>query len=307
MTMRFLYRFLLRLHPRAFRERFAEEMTAIFDEAAGTLGAARLLGDALLSLIRQWTFRPHPVVASVAKPSGDVPAFAILDSYAPRRLALIEGGVLSAIFFWMVIVAATNGARPIMLLGASSFPRSGLLKVNPSSVQLASRDAAVRVPPPAADPWYDFASHYFKIIYVLGALDADHDYVISAAEIAAAPAALLQLDLNGDGKLSAAESGFYIGGAESIRPGLLNGFRTAFMSANPVLAALDTDHDGEISAREILNAPAALRRLDLNGDGKLLPVEIAPESVVRQILMSTGGGPTQTENSPRPLRRTGGR
>ena len=58
------------------------------------------------------------------------------------------------------------------------------------------------------------------------------------------------------------------------------------MGANPVLAALDTDHDSEISASEIRNAPAALRRLDLNGDGKLLPVEIAPESVARKILMN---------------------
>jgi len=56
------------------------------------------------------------------------------------------------------------------------------------------------------------------------------------------------------------------------------------MSYSPVLAALDTDHDTEISATEIQNAPAALKRLDLNGDGQLLPVEIAPESEVRKIL-----------------------
>jgi hypothetical protein len=217
--MRFLYVFLLRLHPRRFRERFSEEMTAIFEEASGTLGTTRLLGDAVVSLVRQWVLRPQqqPVAAPVAKSSGDVPAFLTLDTYTPRRLALIEGGVLSAIFFWAVVFAATNGARPIMLQGVSPYLRSGLLKVTGSSIELAAPDGPVRDAPPA-DPWYDFASRYFKIIYVLNELDADHDYVISASEIAA--------------------------------------------------------------------APAALRRLDLNGDGKLLPVEIAPESVARKILLN---------------------
>jgi hypothetical protein len=57
-----------------------------------------------------------------------------------------------------------------------------------------------------------------------------------------------------------------------------------FMRSQPVLAALDVDHDGEISAAEIASAPAALRKLDISGDGILAPVEIAPESVVKRIL-----------------------
>jgi hypothetical protein len=257
----------------------------------------------LCSLIRQWAFRPQqqPVAAGVAKSSGDVPAFLTLDTYTPRRPALIQGGLLSVIFFWAVAFAATNGARPIMLQGVSPYPRSGLLKVTSSSIELAPRDAAVRVAPPA-DPWYNFASRYFKIIYVLDALDADHDYVISASEIAAAPAALRRLDLNGDGRLSAEECGMCLGpgsfpgcrgertaGDEHGRiewsPAQMERFRAVFMGANPVLAALDTDHDAEISASEIRDASAALKRLDLNGDGRLLPVEIAPESEVRKILL----------------------
>src|ERR1051325_5799550 len=35
----------------------------------------------------------------------------------------------------------------------------------------------------------------------------------------------------------------------------------------PVVLALDTDHDGIVDADEIANAPAALRKLDRNGDG----------------------------------------
>src|SRR5262245_15779568 len=37
----------------------------------------------------------------------------------------------------------------------------------------------------------------------------------------------------------------------------------------PVMAALDANHDGVIDAQEIDNAPAALRKLDKNGDGNL--------------------------------------
>lgn len=43
-----------------------------------------------------------------------------------------------------------------------------------------------------------------------------------------------------------------------------------------VLQALDTDHDGKLSAAEIANAPRALLTLDLNGDGQLTPDEIQP-------------------------------
>lgn len=114
-----------------------------------------------------------------------------------------------------------------------------------------------------------FTAVYFRVISVLGALDADHDYVISAAEIANAPAALRNLDRNHDGKLDAEECG------QSYRE-FLSGANLAFMRFHPVLAALDADHDGEISAKEIENAAAALKTLDKNGDGKLTVDEILP-------------------------------
>jgi hypothetical protein len=48
------------------------------------------------------------------------------------------------------------------------------------------------------------------------------------------------------------------------------------MRMAPVLAALDADHDSEISAKEIANAPAALKTLDKNTDGKLTHDEFRP-------------------------------
>jgi Ca2+-binding EF-hand superfamily protein len=43
-----------------------------------------------------------------------------------------------------------------------------------------------------------------------------------------------------------------------------------------VLLALDTDHDGSLSAAEIAAAPASLKALDRNGDGELAPDEMEP-------------------------------
>jgi Ca2+-binding EF-hand superfamily protein len=44
----------------------------------------------------------------------------------------------------------------------------------------------------------------------------------------------------------------------------------------PVLAVLDTNRDGVISAEEITNAPASLRTLDKNGDGIVTFEELHP-------------------------------
>jgi hypothetical protein len=53
---RFLYRALIALHPRRFRERFGDEMLCVFDEADGDR-TARLFADVVLSLLRQWVLR----------------------------------------------------------------------------------------------------------------------------------------------------------------------------------------------------------------------------------------------------------
>jgi hypothetical protein len=53
-TTRALYIVLLDLHPPRFRRRFALEMLYIFDQAAPSAGAAALLADAFVSLLRQW-------------------------------------------------------------------------------------------------------------------------------------------------------------------------------------------------------------------------------------------------------------
>ncbi len=44
----------------------------------------------------------------------------------------------------------------------------------------------------------------------------------------------------------------------------------------PIIAVLDANKDGVIDAAEITHAPAALKKLDKNGDGKLTREELMP-------------------------------
>jgi hypothetical protein len=57
---RALYRLLVHLHPRGFRDRFEDEMLAVYDDAVAAHGGFRLAASTLFSLVRQW-LRPSPV------------------------------------------------------------------------------------------------------------------------------------------------------------------------------------------------------------------------------------------------------
>jgi Ca2+-binding EF-hand superfamily protein len=125
---------------------------------------------------------------------------------------------------------------------------------------------------------------------IVEALDTDHDGIISAAEIAAAPDSLKKLDKNGDGQLTPDE---YHGApppdGPQRRPKPVNGNQKVAAGGQnqnegdrpkpplpPIVAALDTDKDGTISASEIAAAATSLLKLDKNGDGQLGPREYNP-------------------------------
>jgi hypothetical protein len=80
---RFLYALLIRLHPPSFRKRFAQEMLWIFDEAANSWGAASLLRDAILSLLRQRLIRSELWKWLVAGIAGVVPLIIAFGSFLP--------------------------------------------------------------------------------------------------------------------------------------------------------------------------------------------------------------------------------
>jgi hypothetical protein len=107
--LRKAYLLILRLHPRRFRQDFAEEMLLIFDQVAdqvaasstqATLAETKLLGDGLVSLLRQWGLRPEfrrePALAAARLPNDDgVPAFYTFGNFRPRPMALLHGSILS--------------------------------------------------------------------------------------------------------------------------------------------------------------------------------------------------------------------
>ncbi|HEY5312696.1 MAG TPA: hypothetical protein VIK18_09250, partial [Pirellulales bacterium] len=67
----------------------------------------------------------------------------------------------------------------------------------------------------------------------------------------------------------------------------------------PLETTLDANQDGEISASEMDAAPAALRKLDKNGDGKLTPEEYRPRHPRR------GMGPRDGDSGRPPRPRDG--
>jgi hypothetical protein len=202
----------------------------------------------------------------------------------PVQSQVIETGESGLLAFGRSVVPSGEGAG-ILVLGKEAvaainvkFAIVGLRQAWSNLVWVMKRQPNPRIvtapafQKPSVPPAGDFTAVYFRAMPVIAALDADHDHVISAAEISNAPAALRSLDRNHDGKLTAEECG------SSARPGSDAGL--AYMRFHPVLAALDADHDGEISAKEIENAPAALKTLDRNHDGKSTPDEILPKAGV---------------------------
>lgn len=99
---------------------------------------------------------------------------------------------------------------------------------------------------------------------VLLALDTDHDGILSAAEIAAAPKVLLALDTNGDGALT----------QDEFFP------RPTGMGASPeetvsLLMSFDKNGDGALTKDEVPERMQGIfRRGDRNHDGKLTAEEI---------------------------------
>ncbi len=110
---------------------------------------------------------------------------------------------------------------------------------------------------------------------LMRALDVDHDGEISAGEIASAASSLRVLDTNADGKLTADEL-HPPRPADAPQPPAGEARADRPRPRDPLMAALDTDEDGVLSATEIANAPAALAKLDVNHDGKLTSDEIRP-------------------------------
>jgi hypothetical protein len=165
--------------------------------------------------------------------------------------------------------------RIIMLAAAILLPAGSLL---------AQNDGPPDGPPPGENGGPGHGRHHrHPPMPIIMALDVNHDGIISADEIANAPAALKTLDKNGDGQLTKDE---YMPPPPPRRDGDTNAPAGPppgdsqngrhHRPVPPIIAALDTNGDGIISADEIANASASLLKLDKNGDGQLTMDELMP-------------------------------
>jgi Ca2+-binding EF-hand superfamily protein len=284
-----MYRLLLALYPSRFREEYGAAALALFRDRLrverGLLPRLQLwidlMHDAAVSLPVEYRREPlHLAVSHGAHRASEAtfsqdPVFHQFDPEIPRRSALINGAVVTVVVFTGLILFLGSASKHApWLLGSHHPSRSHILPARTDAIAKTELDAEVKVKPMPFEPPI---SPYFRLILVLGALDTDHDNVISAAEIDNAPAALRLLDKNHDGRLSAEECGQRFGtSVASMDPVSLKKAQSLFMRFHPVLAALDSNHDGEISASEIRNAARALRTLDVNHDGRLTENELLP-------------------------------
>jgi hypothetical protein len=279
--LRWLYIQTIWLHPAPFRWRFGDDMLDDFDRASNR-AKLRYLAEAPVSLARQWLLRPEfrHVEASAAPAeallaTGAVPLFQTFETYRPRPAALLHAGLLAllAILAAVIVIGKDGGARQFLI--GEHFSRPSALPVDRNSLAARDLNTTVKVAPDAFETWLKLARPYFASMPVLRALDADRNLALSPWEIATAPSALRKLDANYDGKLTAEECGLRID-PNSLPPALAARVRQRYMGFHPVLAVLDADGDGEISAQEIARAAAALKELDLNGDGYLTADELIP-------------------------------
>jgi len=169
------------------------------------------------------------------------------------------------------------------------------LAVGLSTFNMSAQDEPKRGPRPGGrEGGQDGPRHKMMVPPLIAALDANHDGTISADELANASAAVKSLDKNGDGAIQ----------MEQLRPkppeGAKDGERKGPPPGGqrpdgerkgpgpgpggpgpggipPVIGALDANGDKTISADEIANASAALKKLDKNGDGALQKEETRPE------------------------------
>jgi hypothetical protein len=283
--LRWLYIQLIWLHPAPFRWRFGDDMLDDFDRAT-LRDKPRYFADAAASLARQWLLRPEfrrpEATAEASLQAAGAPLFQTIETYGPRPAALLQGGLLAlvSILAAVILIGKGGGARPFLIGVHSS--RLGLLPINRNSMAASDLSTAVNPGPAPFEAWLKLDKRYFVSMPVLRALDTDRDSTLSPWEIGNAPAALRSLDTNHASKLTAEECGLRIA-PNSVPPAMLAQLRRQFMKYHPVLAALDTDHDGEISDWEIDHASAALKALDRNHDGYLTADELVPFEVAVRV------------------------
>jgi hypothetical protein len=122
--MRFLYIWLLRVHPQRFRQRFGDEMLSIFDQSGRITTQISLIGDGLISLFRQWMLRPefHTERAASFVPDPDgVPAFYLIETSLQPGVLRNGSIVTFALFAALGYVIGRGGAPRSVQLDVAGY------------------------------------------------------------------------------------------------------------------------------------------------------------------------------------------
>jgi hypothetical protein len=265
--LRPLYRCLLRLHPRTFRQRYGEEMLWIFDESTSATDRASLLIDGLVSLIRQCLARPAnwekaEVVSPAVRSANGVPLFQTVEITAPRSTALLNGMLLSLGVFSALAVVISHGRTS----GSLQLPR---VIVVPENIPPEDIPALPVIDPPDTGPHEEVVSPGGPVNSGFKRSDAqvrmqaaDLERIIALQRthvVVAAPAARVRKRPIASRRTTPLPT-------ETNPMPQPNTWDDAVRQAGALLSLLDQDGDGSLSLDESAEGPERLRDFLVHAD-----------------------------------------
>ena len=135
MVSRFAYRLLLSLHPTSFQDEFGAEMLWIFDEERQQGGAAHLLFDGAISLLRQ-RFRIQNDPGQLSITTG-----AIITGPGIGPVRLLQAGItFSLIFFTLIQLLSHPNLLTVSVQWADRVPCYTLTLRAPSHAEVVLED-----------------------------------------------------------------------------------------------------------------------------------------------------------------------
>jgi hypothetical protein len=132
-------------------------MLYIFDQQRGPLATLGVMLDCVVSLLRQWTLRPHIDAELPAAPlrspmTEHIPSFATLDTFQPRASAIIYGTLLSLILFYMTVFAIRYSWIHVLNLHIPEIEANATQPLSRHSNNLAEHLPVDVIPTDADDP-----------------------------------------------------------------------------------------------------------------------------------------------------------
>jgi Ca2+-binding EF-hand superfamily protein len=176
------------------------------------------------------------------------------------------------------LLAQGPGNQPRAVLQALDKDGNGSLSAEeiaaaPASLITLDRDGDGRLTEDELQPQRKNGRAANELLMQLMTFDKNQDGALTADELPARMQGIFQRgDTNHDGKLVPDEIRS-MAVNQSLPVGLVRP-NPAVTRLDPLLNALDTDHDGIISAAEMASAARSLLALDANGDGQLAPDEM---------------------------------